>query len=66
MNEVSIRFLSMTDLSDFATTVGHQVFIISRDHLVLTGDFSEAEIELALNAFSGTYLTSAIQVSTAR
>lgn len=58
MKEIPLRFLSLTDLSEFATQVGHHVFLYSRYDLVLWGDFSDAEIELALFAFDATIVYS--------
>ena len=54
MKEIPLRFLSLTDLSEFAALVGTHVFLFSRDNLVLCGDFSDAEIELAMYAYDAT------------
>lgn len=58
MKEIPLRFASLTDLSEFAALVGNHVFLFSRDQLVLCGDFSDAEIELAMFAFDATIVYS--------
>jgi hypothetical protein len=58
MKEVPLRFLSLTDLSEFAALVGNHVFLFSRDELVLCGDFSDAEIELAMYAYDASIVYS--------
>lgn len=59
MKEIPLRFLSLTDLSEFAALVGNHVFLISRNDLVLWGDFTDAEIELALFAYDATIVYAA-------
>ncbi len=58
MNEIPIRFASLTDLAEFAALVGYSVFLHKRENLVLTGDFTDAEIELAFFGFKGMVLKS--------
>ena len=51
MTEITLKFPSILDLTDFESEVKHHVFFINRSHLTMVGTFDEAEIELATKAY---------------
>lgn len=53
---VSLLFPSILELVDFTIIAETPVYIINRQRLVLTGDFTQADIELALRGFHASII----------
>ena len=57
MKKVILKFPTMMELADFSMFVDLKKALIDKDKFTLTADLSEAEIELARNAYNALVVT---------
>jgi hypothetical protein len=57
MKKVSLLFPTIVELIDFENQMETENYETDREQLVMTGQFSDREIELAVNAYFARVLT---------
>lgn len=57
MHQTTLQFPSIIEMIDFQTIVGISIIYYNRTDLTLTGEFTEAEIELAKTAYGAVVIS---------